>query len=119
VSKLVRVPFCGDHLDAVKNKGVVWVSLSRVCKNVGLCTERQKRKLKAVPWAKTAVRCVRGKSGQRQMMFMTHIDTLPVWLKTVDATRATLELQDKVARYQTDATRVLREYFYGKRHYRG
>lgn len=50
-TSLVRVPFHGDQLDAVRDDRGAWVSIRRVCEALEIAPQVQLRKLSAKAWA--------------------------------------------------------------------
>jgi hypothetical protein len=75
---LVRVPFYGDQLDAVQDGSrKVWVSLRRLCDNLGIDPDTQKRKLSGKPWACTSEMTVQlPDAGQSREYTMIDLDRL-------------------------------------------
>jgi hypothetical protein len=116
VTSLVRVPFHGDELLAVQDDSGVWVSVRRVCENLGLQRQRQQEKLAAKAWARTSL--MKGPvaaDGKNREQMMVHLDSLPMWLATIDAGRVAHDVRPKVERYQLEAARVLAEHFVQQR----
>jgi hypothetical protein len=57
----------------------------------------------------------RDASGREQRMFCVHLDTVPMWLVTIEAGRVRPEGREKLVRYQKEAARALAEHFMGGR----
>jgi hypothetical protein len=55
----------------------------------------------------------RDASGREQRMFSVHLDTVPMWLATIETGRVRPEVREKLVRYQKEAARVLAEHFMG------
>jgi hypothetical protein len=108
---IVSVPFHGDALDAFALDGKTWVSLKRICEALGVDMESQRRKLKSKPWACTVISTVQV-DGQGRDLTMIDLDTLPMWLATIDVRRVAEESREKLTRYQREAARVLADHFY-------
>lgn len=114
VPALVSVPFYGDAIDAIHADEKTWVSLIRVCESLGLAADTQRRKLEEKPWATTTLRVVVAEDGKRRQLTCVDLQTLPMWLATIDIGRVKPECRDKLKVYQCEAARVLAEHFLPK-----
>lgn len=112
--KIVEVPFYGDVIEAIKNERGVWVSLKRMCENVDVDYSGQAAKLKNKPWAVMEMISMTGSDGKTYRMLMLHIDSVPMWLATIDTFRVRADIRPKLVAYQKECARVLRDYFFGK-----
>lgn len=112
-SELVKVPFYGDELDAVRNtQGVILVSLRRCCDNLGLDFSTQLRKLRSKSWASVVEMTTQMPgSDQPREVTMVDLETLPGWLFSIDARKVAEHVVEKLARYQREAARVLANHF--------
>lgn len=108
---IVPVPFHGDAIDAFELDGKTWISLKRICETLGVDVESQRRKLNAKPWACTVISTVQV-GGQNRDITCIDLDTLPMWLATIDIRRVKPECRDKLRVYQCEAARVLADHFY-------
>jgi hypothetical protein len=54
-------------------------------------------------------------SGRIQEMACLHLDAVPMWLVTIEASRVAEDIRPKLDRYQREAALVLAEYFFGKK----
>lgn len=113
-TSIVQVPFHGDILDAIQDDRGVWVGIKRACENVGIDHSSQLTKLKDRPWAVVAMNTTTGPDGKSYAMAMLHLDCLPMWLATIEASRVHEEVRPKLIAYQRECTRVLRDHFFGK-----
>jgi hypothetical protein len=118
--ELVRVPFNGDELWAVKKDGKVWVSLRRCCEMMGLKADAQRAKLaneSRCPWAKsrTSIMDVRDTKGQPQQAFMIERGGLPMWLATIAPGKVRPEVRPMLIKFQDEAADVLAKHFFGTR----
>lgn len=114
--QLVQVPFHGETLEAVRDEaGDVWVSVRRVCENLGLAPNSQRQKLANKSWCRGTIIISRDARGSEQESYVIHIDTLPMWLATIEPSRVSPEIREKLIQYQKDAARVLADHFYGRR----
>lgn len=110
---IVKVPFHGDELLAQQDERGVWVMVKRVCESIGLTEQRQMEKIKSKPWATTTMMVVVAEDGKNREMMALHLDSLPMWLATIDAGRVAPEVRAKIERYQVECARVLRDHFFG------
>lgn len=114
-SQLVKVPFHGDELDAVQDEGgKVWVSLRRCCENLGIDVESQRKKLKEKPWATTVENTAVAEDGKSRAMTCIDLDTLPMWLASIETRKLKPAIRDKLIRYQKECARVLADHFFRK-----
>ncbi len=115
MGQLIRVPFHGDELECIQNDRGVWVSVRRVCEALGLAEGRQQQKLRGKSWACTNMMLVHDTSGRQQEAFCIHIDSLPMWLATIESSRVRAEMRPKLDRYQGECAEVLRQHFLKQR----
>jgi hypothetical protein len=108
---LVTVRFYEDDLVAGKDASGVWVPVKRVCEALGITEQRQSEKLKGKAWAVTTMRVATGPDGKSYEMLCIHVDSLPMWLATMDADRVAPAARAKLERYQIECARVLRNHF--------
>ena len=107
------VPFYGDHIDAVRVGGEVWVGLRRCCESLGVSMQGQLLKLRKSSWATINEMLTVADDGKRRQQTMIHLDSLPMWLATVHAGKVAAELRPLLVRYQREAAKVLAKHFLG------
>jgi hypothetical protein len=113
-SALAHVPFHGDDIEAAKDsQGKVWVSVRRVCEALEIDSDTQRVKLKGKPWAVTGLIPATGPDGKTYEVFAVDLDSLPMWLATIDPKRVKPAARAKLADYQRECAKVLRDYFFG------
>lgn len=111
-NELVKVQFQGDTLDALKDDaGVVWVSLRRCCENLGVSTQGQLKKLKSKAWAVINEKFMTGPDGKAYAVVMLSLESVPMWLATIDARKVEGHVREKLAVYQKRCAAVLAEHF--------
>lgn len=110
-NELVQVPFHGDTLEAVQDERGVWASLRRMCEALGLDFSRQLQKLKAKPWATVGFMSTVAADGKGRDVSCLHLDSVPMWLATIEPSRVKPEVRPKLELYQKEAARVLAEHF--------
>lgn len=111
-SMLATVDFYGDTLEAMQDdKDVIWISIRRLCENLGLDRATQVRKLNRKAWAVRGQKPLTGPDGKTYEVDVIDLTTLPGWLFTIDARRVKAEVKDKLIRYQRECAKVLADYF--------
>lgn len=113
MTALVEVPFHGDKLQAVQATGSVWVVVRRVCEALGIDESGQRQKLKEKAWATTELISAVAEDGKVREAFAIHLDSLPMWLATIEPSRVRPEVRAKLIAYQRECARVLRDHFFG------
>jgi len=110
LNAMTRVPFCGSTLDAVNVDGTVWVSVRRACESLGLAMASQHEKLKTAPWATIRLIVTVAEDGKARELFCVDLDSLPMWLATIDASRVSDEARPKLVRFFGSARPAAPEY---------
>lgn len=113
MSEITTVRFDGDNLQTVREGERVWVVLKRACEALGITDEQQAVKLKQKPWATTALIAAVAEDGKERNVFVVDLDTLPMWLATIDVGRVRPEAREKLIAYQRECAKVLRDHFFG------
>lgn len=113
---LVRVPFEGTEIEAGLNGddgAVIRVSVRRVCEALGLAVQSQLAKLREKAWACITMNVTQAPGDpQRREVAMVDVDTLAMWLATIEPTRVKESARPVLIAYQKRAARVLREHFF-------
>lgn len=112
---LLHVPFNGEHVDAARENGTVWVPVKRICQSLGIQAHGQAERLKSKPWANTQMICAVAEDGKKRMVFCLDLDSLPMWLATIDTQRVRPAVREKLVTYQKECAQVLRDHFFGER----
>lgn len=111
------IPFEGTTLEAVKVDETVWVSVRRMCDALGIDEEAQRQKLtnrERTPWATTFVTKAVADDGKLRDVFCLDLDSVPMWLATIDTSRVAEHVRPKIIVYQREAAKVLRAWFFGE-----
>jgi len=106
-----RVPFHGDTIQAVRDERGVWVPLRPVCDNVTIDGRAQQQRLQRQPWATACMIHAVGDDGRKREMFCVHLESLPMWLATIEPSRVKAAVRPKLVRYQCEARDVLARHF--------
>jgi hypothetical protein len=92
----------------------VWVSLRRCCEALGLDFATQFTKLKAKSWATIGLITTVAQDGKSRELTVIGLDSVPMWLATIDEGRVADEVKPKLVVYQKECVTVLRDHFFGK-----
>jgi phage antirepressor YoqD-like protein len=114
-NQIVKVDFHGGKIEATLHDGKIWVSVRRMCEHLGLQPHGQAEKLKTKEWATTQIICAVDPNGRKREHFMLLMDSLPMWLATIDTGRVAADVRSLLIAYQKEAADVLRDYFIRKR----
>ncbi len=108
--------FHGDELEIVRTEeGRVAVSIRRVCAALGIDPDSQRKKLAGKPWAVTVMSTATGPDGKKYDVVCLDLESLPMWLGTIEPSRVAEGVRAKLERYQVEAARVLADHFLGRR----
>lgn len=113
MSEIIEVPFYAESVQAVEDGEAVWVVVKRVSEALGIDHDSQRQKLASKPWAVTVLITATGPDGKNYESFCVALDSLPMWLATIDANRVKPEARFKLVAYQKECARVLRDHFFG------
>jgi hypothetical protein len=87
-AQIVKVGFQGDEIEAVREgERDVWVSIRRICESLGIDNKAQHRRLGSKPWARVALKATHDATGREQDILCLHLDSLPMWLATIETAR--------------------------------
>lgn len=115
-AQMVTVPFRGANLEAAEADGKVWVSVRRMCEPLEIGFNGQHEKLSdasRAPWAVTRVMRMTGPDGKTYESFCLDLDSVPMWLATIDSSRVAPHLREKIVLFQREAAKALRDHFFG------
>jgi hypothetical protein len=100
-----------DSVWAVAHNGHVWAPIKKFCLLLGISPDAQRVKLTAKPWARTAMIAVRDSAGRHQETFAIRLDSLPMWLATIDPSRVEDSVVAKLTTFQLEAHDALARHF--------
>lgn len=113
---MVPISFDGDEILCVRREdGTVWVGVMRVCRSLGIDIKRQREKLAREPWAKTEFMPFVAPNGVEHRTLVIDLESLPMWLASIAATRVSEAYRGKLRRYQMECAKVLADHFFGRR----
>ncbi|MCL6557257.1 MAG: phage antirepressor N-terminal domain-containing protein [Firmicutes bacterium] len=116
-----KVRFYDDELVAAvveENKGQeIYVAVTPICEKLGVKSQNQRIKIQANPVYKdkylSTLISTENNGNYKREVFMLHIDMLPFWLAGISPSKVKPEAVEPLIKYQTEAARVLRDYFIG------
>lgn len=109
------VPFHGSMLEAGKADDKVWVSVRRMCEPLEIDYSGQHQRLSrpaSCPWAVVGMMPMTGPDGKVYKTFCIDLDTVPMWLATLDSSRVASHLRERIVLFQREATKALRDHFF-------
>jgi hypothetical protein len=115
MNALVPFDFHGDALSCIEQDGRLWVAVKPVCEALGIDNKGQQAKLSTKTWAVVEFISTTGADGKRYEMSCLDLDSLPMWLATIEPARVRAEVRAKLETYQKECARVLRDHFFGRR----
>lgn len=114
---LVEVQFYGDALQATQDdSGTVLVGLRSMCEGIGVDIVGQTQRLQRLTeegatWARTTTCVTQAVDGRQREVLTLPLDSVPMWLTGIAASRVKPEIRTKLVRYQNEAAKVLAEAF--------
>lgn len=114
MTAVVRVPFHGDEIECLRDGDDVWVSIAQASANLGVDDNTQVRKLRQKAWAVVVMKPTTDSRGIERETWCLHLDSVPMWLATIEPSRVAEGVREKLIAYQREAARVLRDHFFGR-----
>lgn len=103
MSEIIEVPFYAESVQAVKDGAAISVVTKRVCESLGIAHQSQLEKLKAKACACVTLIVTQAPGdGQAREIACLDLDSLPMWLATIDANRVKPEARFKLVAYQKE-----------------
>jgi plasmid maintenance system antidote protein VapI len=110
MAALEQVQFGEEQLEVALSDGTGFIAIRSVCRALGLDNKSQQVKLKSRPWACVALITTQV-DGQRRRLFFIDLESLPMWLATIETSRVRPQLRPRLIAYQRECTKVLRDHF--------
>lgn len=104
----------GAVIEAIQQDGRLWVVIRAVCEALGIDNKTQQRKLATKPWAVVVMMTTTARDEKSYKTACIDLDSLPMWLATIEPSRVRAELRDRLVMFQREAARVLRDHFLGR-----
>lgn len=109
--EIVKVPFRGGHLLATQDNAGIWVSIKRMCEDIGLDYWTQLRKLKEATWATIVMMPTVAEDGKHRDMAMLNAKCVAKWMSELNPKKVDPALRPAIEEYQAKARDVLAAYF--------
>ncbi len=114
-NKLDRIPFAGSFLEATRSNGVVWVSIRRMCENLGLDFPTQHRKLKNCKWATSVIMPIVAEDGKVRYTLMMDRSTATGLLFSINPGKIEdAVIRERIELYQKEVPKILEAYYTGE-----
>ena len=115
LATIEKVPFYGDIIDAaVTPGGRKFASVKRISEALKLTYSGQHAKLRNAKWATIQMIWMVAEDGKPRECMMIDLDSLPMWLATINPNKVAPELRSKIELYQREAKQVLADWFLRK-----
>ena len=108
---ITHVPFDGGYIDATQNMQGIWAGIKRMCEDIGVDAEGQRKKLKTASWATTEIMSAVAEDGKIRQVDMLRADCIPMWLAGINPAKVAPEVRPRLEAYQAKAKDVLAAYF--------
>ena len=116
--EVIKVEFYGESIEAVEKDDRIWVSLKKLCQNMGIKDlNKQYKKVQQDPTFEGGyVLMATPSNGGVQQTFMLDLEFLPFWLGSIQINRVRdEEVKQKLVLYKRECVRVLRDHFFGSK----
>ena len=113
-SNLEVVNFHGDELIAIHEGDEVYVGVRRVCESLEVSYSKQLRKLKEAAWSTVALKATVADDGKIRDIAVIPLDSLPMWLATIQPGRVAEQVRKKLEVFQKEARDALARHFFGR-----
>ena len=89
----------------------VFVSIKRMCENIGVSNQMQQAKIIKDPKFVHHVIMTHDVSGRKQKMFCIKLDNVQGWLLSINANKVKPEVKPRLLKYQQECMKVLNDYW--------
>lgn len=113
-TSLTMFNFHGDAIECIPEGDFLWVAIRPICVALGVDDKTQREKLAARSWATLGQRAALAADGRERELFCIDLDSLPMWLATIDERRVPEGIRPKLIRYQREAKKALADFFFKK-----
>jgi len=111
-NRLETIEFHGDQLQAIRTpEGQVLVSVRRICESLGVDYGSQFRKLQSASWARVVIMTTPDERGHVQEQSLLDLNTVPMWLATINTNKVAIEIREKLRQYQVECRDALARHF--------
>lgn len=107
------IQFYNTEIQAVEIAGKIHLNLRRACESLGIDFSTQLQKLKQKDWATMVQNPTVGIGGVTRSTTLLSIDSLPMWLATLQPHRVKRDKREVLIKFQREAAHVLYAHFTG------
>jgi len=112
MTKLHLIPFLNNTtLQSVEHKKQRWVALRPICEDLGIDIDSQRKKLKEQQRWTCGDITVRDSAGRKQSMTCLLVDHVAGWLFSINPSKVSETVRDKLMAYQDECNKALTEYW--------
>lgn len=112
----VEVEFHGQRIETFWDGEDAWVSVKRICDNLGVDHATQSRKIKTnQAYSGRGCLITTPSNGGIQETYCLHLKALTLWLASIQPNRVKEEIRENLIRYQRECMDVLTDHFFGQR----
>lgn len=111
IQKVESVQFYNSTVECIKEGDTLWVSVRRVCESLGIASNKQVEKLRNKSWSRDTLMVSPDPRGRNQEQFFVDLDTVPLWLATIDENRVHGNIRPLLVKYQRECKQFLANHF--------
>jgi phage antirepressor YoqD-like protein len=114
---LERLPFEDLAFEFVRTADGPFFVLGSLCEAFGIDARSQRHRLSnplRTPWASCRVIMTLQVRGQARSLFCLDLNSVPLWLGTLDTSRVALAMRPRLVEFQRRCAAVLRDFFFGR-----
>jgi phage antirepressor YoqD-like protein len=113
--KVETVSVCGTEVQAVRKGSEAYIVLRRMCENLEIDTDTQRKKLVNSEWATTVLITVLAEDGRQRNLFCLSLQSVPMWLSGIDVHHVKKSARPRLNGYQKEAAGVLYEWAFNRK----
>ncbi|BCD63515.1 phage antirepressor protein [Nitratiruptor sp. YY08-14] len=111
--KLEVVKFKNDDVEVINDSGQLYVSIKKVCENLGIDSSRQYRKIQNEECFEAKLIRIQTPTGQKAAWCIP-LEKLNGWLFTINPNKVKPEVKQKLIAYKNECFKVLYNHFLNK-----
>lgn len=110
-----KVDVAAELIEGIKDEnGEGWIVVRRMCEVLGIDAASQWRRLQNLSWATVVTMTTVAADGKNRDLFCLHVDSVPMWLATIDENRVNEAARPKLQRFQKEASKALAAWMNGE-----
>ena len=113
-SEVVEIDFHGESIQSIQVNGVIYVSIARLCENLGIDPSRQREKIQNDPKFNPRHMSLVATDGKvRKAMCLSETD-MHGWLFSINSKKVHKDVREKLLLYQRECAAALTSYWRGQ-----